>query len=85
MLSSTFVNLCALAADTRYDNDDAIFSITFAYINSVAHARYEPVNIKQADGVKTTYKRYMQSAETNYRMRLCLVDSSGKVLKMLNG
>jgi hypothetical protein len=72
------------AADLKYDYDDVIFSITFSYINAVSHARYEPINIKQADGVKTTHKRYMQSAETNWRMRLCLVDDKGKVLKILN-
>lgn len=73
------------AADPRYDYDDSIFAITFAYINSIAHARYEPENIKTDGGVANVEIRYIQSKETNYRMKKARVDkSTGKVLKILD-
>ncbi len=73
------------AADTRYDYDDAIFAVTFAYINAQAHARYEPENIKTAQGTNKVTTRYIQSKETNYRMKLARVDSkTGKILKIIN-
>jgi hypothetical protein len=72
------------AADPRYDYDDCIFAITFAYINAQCYSRYEPENIKQAAAEVKTFKRYVQCKETNYRMRLALVDSNGKVLRILD-
>lgn len=73
------------AADSRYDYDDAIFAITFAYINAVSHAKYEPENIRTEEGVKQVVKRYVQSKETNFRMKLALVDrNTGKVVKVLD-
>jgi hypothetical protein len=72
------------AADPRYDYDDCIFSIVFAYINSLCYVRYEPENIKVPEGDVKTFKRYVQCKETNYRMKLALVDSKGKVLRILD-
>ena len=73
------------AADARYDYDDAIFAITFAYINAVAHAKYEPENIKNVDERGTIVTRYVQGKETNYRMKLARVDSkTGKIVKILD-
>jgi len=73
------------AADTRYDYDDAIFAITFAYINAQAHARYEPENIKTTSTDNKVVTRYVQCKETNFRMKLARVDSvTGKVLKIIN-
>ena len=73
------------AADTRYDYDDAIFSITFAYINAQAHSRYEPENVKTMSGKNKVITRYVQSKETNYRMKLARVDKdTGKILKIIN-
>ena len=73
------------AADTRYDYDDAIFAVTFAYINAQSHSRYEPENIKTAQGDNKVVTRYIQSKETNYRMKLARVDSkTGKILKIIN-
>jgi hypothetical protein len=73
------------AADARYDYDDAIFAITFAYINAVAHAKYEPENIKNEDKNTNVVVRYIQSKETNYRMKLARVDkNTGRVLKILD-
>lgn len=71
------------ASDLRYDYDDVIFSITYAYINAVAHAKYEPENISGESEGKQVYVRYVQSKETNYRMRLARVDKNGKVLKII--
>jgi len=73
------------AADSRYDYDDAIFAITFAYINAVAHAKYEPENIKSQTAETHVITRYVQCKETNYRMKLAKVDKkTGKVLKILD-
>ena len=72
------------AADMRYDYDDVIFSITFAYINSLCYVKFDPENIKQAESEIQTTKRYMMGKETNYRMRLCLVDKNNKILRVLN-
>jgi hypothetical protein len=73
------------AADSRYDYDDTIFGITFAYINAVAHAKYEPENIKSQGAETHVITRYVQCKETNYRMKLAKVDKkTGKVLKILD-
>jgi hypothetical protein len=73
------------AADTRYDYDDAIFAIAFAYINAVAHAKYEPENIKALSSESNVITRYVQCKETDYRVKLARVDkATGKVLKILN-
>jgi len=73
------------AADTRYDYDDAIFAITFAYINALAHVRYEPQNIKTNSSDSQVITKYVQTKETNYRMKLARVDkNTGKILKILN-
>lgn len=73
------------AADSRYDYDDAIFAITFAYINAQSHARYEPENVKTMAGKNKVITRYVQSKETNYRMKLARVDKdTGKILKIIN-
>lgn len=72
------------AADARYDYDDCIFAIVFSYINAQCYSRYEPENIKQAKAEVKTFKRYVQCKETNYRMKLALVDSTGKVLRILD-
>jgi len=73
------------AADTRYDYDDAIFAITFAYINAQSHSRYEPENIRNEDKNTHVVIRYVQCKETNFRMKRARVDSrTGKVLKVLD-
>lgn len=70
------------AADLKYDYDDVIFSIVFAYICSEAFSRFEPREIK-AGGGKKKEVRYVQNAETNWKLRLAEVDSKGKVLKYI--
>ena len=72
------------AADFRYDYDDAIFAITFSYINAMSHAKYEPENIKSEDRDKQVFKRYVQNASTNYRRRLAVVDKAGNVVRFIN-
>jgi len=73
------------AADTRYDYDDAIFSIAFAYINAQAHARYFPENVKVEDEKKDVVIRFVQCKETNFRMKRARVDKrTGKILRILD-
>jgi hypothetical protein len=72
------------AADLRYDYDDCIFAIVFAYINSLCYNKYEPENIKEGTGEKQTFRRYVQNKDTNYRKRLALVNRQGEVLKIIN-
>lgn len=72
------------AADLRYDYDDTIFAITYAYINAQAHAKYEPENISGTAFDSKVITKYVQSKETNYRMKLARVDKNGKILKILN-
>lgn len=71
------------AADLRYDYDDVIDSITYAYINAISFARKEPVNIKEEGLQKKITKRYVMSAETGWRKKLCDVDSNGKVVRVV--
>ena len=73
------------AADSRYDYDDAIFAITFAYINALSHAKYDPENIKGEGLDKKVVVRFVQCKETGYRMKRARVDKeTGKVLKILD-
>ena len=72
------------AADLRYDYDDTIFAITYAYINSQAHAKYEPENISGTAFDSQVITKYVQCKETNYRMKLARVDRNGKILKILS-
>lgn len=70
------------AADLRIDYDDVVFSITFSYINAISHARFEPINVKEAIGVKRIQKRYIMTSETNWRKKLADVDQNGKIVKI---
>ena len=56
----------------------------FAYINAQAHQRYEPQKI---DAIKETIRRqrYVQNAQTGWRMRLAEVDGSGKIIRYISG
>jgi hypothetical protein len=71
------------ASDLRYDYDDTIFAITYSYINAQSHAKYDPVNISNEQTESSVTVRYVQSKETNYRMRLARVDKNGKIVKIL--
>lgn len=70
------------AADLRYDYDDIIFSITFAFINAQCHSRREPVNIKEEHNVSKIKKRYMMNSETGWRKILCDVNEKNEIVKM---
>jgi hypothetical protein len=73
------------AADTRYDYDDAIFAITFSYINALAHARYEPENMKIRDTEHNVIIKFVQSKETNFKIKRARVDkATGRILKVLD-
>lgn len=72
------------AADPRYDYDDSIFAIAFAYINYLCHSKYEPENIKNQSAEALTIKRYVQNAETGYRKKLALVNrNTNEVVRYL--
>jgi len=73
------------AADLRFDYDDAIFSILISYINRISHMRKEPINVKKETETKKASRRYMQNAQTGWRMKLCEVDSHGKILRIIKG
>ena len=70
------------AADMRYNYDDIIFAIAFAYINAISHAKKEPMNIRSENLKQKVEKRYMCNAQTGFRKILCDVDSSGRIVKM---
>jgi hypothetical protein len=71
------------AANLRTDFDDIIFAIVYAYINMLSHQRYEPKQVtSSSSGSPKTFKKYVQNAQTGYKMRLCLVNEHGKVLKV---
>tara|TARA_R100000995_G_scaffold84922_1_gene65891 strand:- start:14785 stop:16809 length:2025 start_codon:yes stop_codon:yes gene_type:complete len=71
------------AADLKFDFDDVIFSITYAYINADAHNRFEPRKISGAKSNKV-FTKYVQNRETNFQMRLAQVNDKGEVVKYLN-
>jgi len=70
------------AADLKTNYDDGIFSMVFAYINAQAHSKYEPRLIDSAEE-SVRQRRYVQNADTNWKMRLALVDENGKVIRYL--
>jgi hypothetical protein len=71
------------AADLRYDYDDAIFSIIFAYINAVSHNRLIPINIKGEELNKKTRIKIIQNRQTNWSPRRAEVDSKGRLIRYL--
>lgn len=72
------------AADLRYDYDDSIFAITFSYINALSHIKYEPVNIQSEQVASKVTRRYVQNAQTNFRMKLAEIDSRGNVVRFIS-
>jgi len=73
------------AADMRYDFDDVIFSTVFAYLNAQIHARYEPRQTDvDSEHVKLTERRFVQNADTNFKLMLAEVDKkTGKVRRYI--
>jgi hypothetical protein len=71
------------AADLKYDYDDVIFSMVYAYVNAQSHSRYEPRRIDKAEeGKRQT--RFVQNADTGWKLRLAEVSPSGKILRYIN-
>lgn len=68
------------AANLKYDYDDGIFSMVFAYINAQAHSRFEPRQIDAVEN-KTRDQRFVY--DDNWRLRLAIVDSEGKVIRFV--
>ncbi len=70
------------AADLKYDYDDVIFSMVFAYINAEAHSRFEPRQISHVKSKRVTTK-YVQNRDTGFAMKLAQVNEKGEVVKYL--
>ena len=70
------------AADLKYDYDDVIFSMVFAYINAEAHNRFEPRRISESKSQKVMV-RYVQNRDTNFVMTKAQVNEKGEVVKYL--
>lgn len=71
------------ADNMKYDYDDALFSMTFSYINAMSHAKYEPVNLLDQSVGRKVFTRRVQNAQTNWIPRLAEVDEFGNVMKFL--
>jgi hypothetical protein len=70
------------AKDLRYDYDDVIDAITFAYINAISHAKKEPVNIREEQLLRKVTKRYLCNEHTGFQKLLCDVDNDGNFLRI---
>ena len=71
------------AADMKYDYDDVIFSMTFAYINAISNVRFEP-HFLEAEEIAKPKVKYVQSAETGYKLRLAEVNAKGKIIRYIH-
>jgi hypothetical protein len=73
------------AADLRYDWDDVIFSMVFAYINAECNRHFFPKYTgDKTVGKKRSKTRYIQDARTNWVQRLAEVDDEGKFIRFIN-
>jgi len=74
------------AADLRYDYDDAIYGGTFSYLNAQCNQKYIPKCISEVEAATEFEKRYVQSVETNFKLRLAEVNKkTGKVRRFISG
>ena len=72
------------AADLRYDFDDVILSITYAYINAECNKQYYPTKIEKKHGESKKIRRFMQDHTTNFSLRLAEFDEDGKFIRFVN-
>ena len=73
------------AADLRYDFDDVIFAMVFAYINAECNQQHFPKFLGESNPTARKRKmRYVQDARTNWQQRLAEVDDEGKVIRYVN-
>jgi len=72
------------AADLRYDYDDVIFAIVYAYINAECNRQYYPTKVSKDYEGKKKVRRYMQDHTTNFNLRLAEFDENGKFVKFVN-
>jgi len=70
------------AADLKYDYDDGIFSMVFAYINAQAHSRFEPRRVDVAEQ-KTRQIKFIQNEQTQWKLRLAEVSPNGKIIRYI--
>jgi hypothetical protein len=71
------------AADMRYDYDDVLFSTTFAYINAMSHAKYEPTNLNDDSLQRKVFTRRVQNRQTNFIPKMAEVDEKGNIIRIL--
>jgi hypothetical protein len=71
------------AADMRYDYDDVLFSTTFAYINAMSHAKYEPTNLNDDSLQRKVFTRRVQNRQTNFVPKMAEVDEKGNIIRIL--
>ena len=71
------------AADMRYDYDDVLFSTTFAYINAMSHAKYEPTNLNDDSLQRKVFTRRVQNRQTNFIPKMAEVDERGNIIRIL--
>lgn len=71
------------AADLRFDRDDVIFAVTFAYLNALCHAKHDPMEISDDKKRSTVTRRFVQTAETNWQLRLAEVNEEGKIVRFI--
>jgi len=73
------------AADLRYDFDDVIFAMVFAYINAECNQQHFPKFLGESNPIAKKRKmRYVQDSRTNWQQRLAEVDDEGKVIRYVN-
>jgi hypothetical protein len=70
------------AADLKYDYDDGIFSMVFAYINAQSHSRFIPRRVDEEEMV-TRQIKYVQNEKTGWKLRLAEVNSKGKIIRFI--
>jgi hypothetical protein len=71
------------AADMRYDYDDVLFGTTFAYINAMSHAKYEPTNLNDDSLQRKVFTRRVQNRQTNFVPKMAEVDEKGNIIRIL--
>lgn len=71
------------AADLRYDYDDVLFAVTFAYINAMSNTKYEPRELSTQVIKKKNQLKYVCGPETNFNTYLSEVNSKGRTIRRL--
>ena len=69
----------------RYDFDDSIFAIVFAYINAECNSQFYPKKVSGTNkGKKKKNVKFIQDSRTNFQLRLAELDENGKIIRYVN-